>query len=120
MPRLIDADALYDIVMDSIKPMTKNEAIILQDFIALIEDAPTVDAVPTDFHDKCMELEIKKRMDLELNSEPVRHGHWIITPYGHMTCSSCEWLFEYYGGLEEEWNICPHCGAKMDKDSNYS
>lgn len=45
----------------------------------------------------------------------VRHGHWIITPYGHMTCSSCEWLFEYYGGLEEEWNYCPHCGAKMDE-----
>ena len=31
----------------------------------------TVDAVPTDFHDKCMEIEIQKRMDLELNAEPV-------------------------------------------------
>ena len=44
--KLIDADALYDIVIDSIKPMTTNEAIILQDFVALLEDAPTVDAEP--------------------------------------------------------------------------
>lgn len=44
--RLIDADALYDIVMNYIKPMTTNEAIILQDFIALVEDAPTVDTKP--------------------------------------------------------------------------
>ena len=31
----------------------------------------TVDAVPTEFHDKCMEIEIQKRMDLELNAERV-------------------------------------------------
>ena len=62
--KLIDADALYDIVIDSIKPMTTNEAIILQDFVALLEDAPTVDA------------------------EPVRHGHWEDSSNG-WTCSIC-------------------------------
>lgn len=52
--RLIDADALYDIVMNYIKPMATNEAIILQDFIALIEDAPTVDAEPVVRCDDCI------------------------------------------------------------------
>ena len=31
----------------------------------------TVETVPTEFHDKCMEIEIQKRMDLELNAERV-------------------------------------------------
>ena len=59
------------------------------------------------------------RDEIAVDAEPVEHGHWIITPYGHMTCSSCEWLFEYYGGLEEEWNYCPHCGAIMDEPIQY-
>lgn len=54
MPRLIDADALYDTVMNYIKPMTTNEAIILQDFVALLEDAPTVDAKPVVRCDDCI------------------------------------------------------------------
>ena len=33
----------------------------------------------------------------------------------YMECSACGWITEFYGGLEEEWNYCPRCGAKMDE-----
>lgn len=49
-----------------------------------------------------------------VDAEPVRYGRWQVNETnGHkdMTCLSCGWLFEYYDGLEEEWNYCPHCGA---------
>ena len=43
-----------------------------------------------------------------------KHGRWIIESDATvMHCDVCGWAFEYYGGLEEEWNYCPHCGALM-------
>ena len=50
-----------------------------------------------------------------VDAEPVKHGHWVIEPDETvMHCDVCGWAFEYYGGLEEENNYCPFCGAKMD------
>ena len=56
--------------------------------------------------------------------DPVKHGKWNVCDGGHeppdymdaavMECGVCGWLTEYYGGLEEEWNYCPNCGAKME------
>lgn len=44
--------------------------------------------------------------------EEVRHGEWVIDRDEMvMHCDSCSWVYEYYDGLEEEWNYCPHCGA---------
>ena len=49
-------------------------------------------------------------------AEPIKHGRWITEPDETvMYCDVCGWVFEYYGGLEEEWNFCPHCGARMDE-----
>lgn len=31
-----------------------------------------------------------------------------------MHCNICGWAYEYYAGLEEEWNYCPHCGMKNE------
>ena len=46
--------------------------------------------------------------------EPVRHGKMVIEPDRTvMHCNVCGWAYEYYAGLEEEWNYCPHCGARM-------
>lgn len=50
-----------------------------------------------------------------IEAEPVRHGKWNRNNIVYMECSECGWLYEYYLGLEEEWNYCPHCGAKMDE-----
>lgn len=100
--RLIDADALYKSfgasgscnncpLFDAYKCQYYNEHTLME-FCERIDDAPTVDAVP------------------------VKHTHWVIERGETvMHCNSCGWAFEYYGGLEEEWNYCPHCGAKMDE-----
>ena len=69
MSRLIDAD----------KFKRENERMLNCDFPyiseetlgELIDKAPTVEAVPMDFHDRCMEIEIEKRFAIE------KHGQWI-------------------------------------------
>lgn len=97
--RLIDADALYksfgasgncnNCPLDAYKCQYYNEHTLME-FCERIEDAPTVD--------------------------PVKHGHWVVERGETvMHCSSCGWAYEYYGGLEEEWNYCPHCGSQMDE-----
>lgn len=44
----------------------------------------------------------------------VRHGRMVIEPDATvMHCNVCGWAYQYYAGLEEEWNYCPNCGAKM-------
>lgn len=43
-----------------------------------------------------------------IDAEPVRHGKWIIED-GHVCCSEC-------GEISKEYNYCPYCGARMDKD----
>ena len=72
MGRLIDTDRLkahYCWWSGGTKEMTIDEA--KKTFDTIIDVQPTVDAVPTEFHDRCMEIEIQKRMDLELNSVEV-------------------------------------------------
>ena len=74
----------------------------------------TVDAVPTEFHDKCMQIEIEKRFELELKE---KHGHWInhfddlFPEDSSVECSVCH---EYEGIMAND-NYCPNCGAKMDE-----
>ena len=64
--RLIDADALKDIMLRS----SFWDWNIKQDKSAhgwakiLIDDAPTIDAVPREWHDKCMQIEIDKRIEM--------------------------------------------------------
>lgn len=94
--RLIDADALLDVVGKILVPY--NAAYAAYQIKTAIDDAPTVDAVP------------------------VVHGRWIITEeYSttldcncwRFTCSACE---DYTVSLyrRREQNYCPNCGAKMD------
>ena len=53
---------------------------------------------------------------------PVRHGRWITTPgevfpgSSHFLCYSHkheECGFQYVDMDENEYDFCPHCGAKM-------
>ena len=72
MGRLIDADKLkqhYAWWEIGDGEITYAEA--KKRFDTIIDVQPTVDAVPTEFHDKCMQIEIEKRMEVELNSERV-------------------------------------------------
>ena len=81
--------------------------------IHIMEQLPAIDAVPREWHDKCMEIEIKKRMDLE------KHGHWIEVQRIHekdhtaiCECSLCGDTVWVYDG-QRAWNYCPNCGAYM-------
>ena len=69
---------------------------------SVLKDVPSVDVVPTEFHDKCLQIEIQKRFNAE------KHGHW-ETIWKAYECSVCGEISinNYY--------YCPHCGAKMDE-----
>ena len=97
--RLIDADALKEVICDNVYPVTdffnsRDYGMFWTGGIEkAINEAPTIDA------------------------KPVKHGKWTITEvfdFKNMTCSSCGWLYEYHAGMEEEWNYCPNCGARME------
>lgn len=85
MSRLIDADTLglTDFEIITCDGSYKEALKILLD---KIQNAPMVDVVPTEFHDKCMKIEIQKRFDLELNSERV------------IRCKDC-----IYYDMEHQW-----------------
>ena len=106
--RLIDAEALVEdyrrreILVDSL-----NEVDALDDyFVGLKSGFNTAAVVAENFP--------------QIEAKPVRRGEWIVDVGAcepdYMKCSVCGWIIEYYGGLEEEWNFCPHCGAQMEVD----
>ena len=103
--RAIDADALIERIKDfpyGYRGMIKNE----------IEQMPTLDVVPTDFHDKCMKVEIEKRMVLE-----PKHGRWntVVHSNNHITyyCPICGSIFNKGCADLGKYNYCPNCGADM-------
>lgn len=62
-------------------------------------------------------------VDVLLQAEEVRHGHWIEVQRIHETdhtaiceCSLCGDTVWVYDG-QRAWNYCPRCGAKMDKEA---
>ena len=73
-----------------------------------------------EFHDRCMQIEIEKRFELELKE---KHGHWIERskvypdiPYDstyNYQCSTCGYMDTHMANVEVPY--CWHCGAKMDE-----
>lgn len=86
--RLIDADALNNLLLscaitdDLFGAGVSRGLEIAQEKIA---NAPTIDAVPTDFHDRCMQAEIQKRIRLEKIAELLCDGY-LDMPSG---CDGC-------------------------------
>lgn len=111
MPRYIDADALKELMIETLEHIQKNPKMTGQEMhiivatimlCEMIDDAPTIDA------------------------EPVRHGRWIFGELGpvgcDVNCSECGWgaknvdpvlWFDYDGHKH-----CGCCGAKMDEKEN--
>jgi len=82
MTRYIDADALIDTLYEHEFSSYIDKGAVS----TLINDEPTVDAVP------------------------VRHAKLLNAhPYGE--CSNCGYLID----IREEFNYCPNCGAKIDE-----
>lgn len=51
----------------------------------------------------------------EIKAQGGIHAHWIKRNYDNVDgtiykCSNCN------TGMFNEWNYCPHCGAKMDEE----
>ena len=84
MPRYIDAYAIKYFVS-----VTNEGRFYRVAFKDEIDKIPTADVVPTEFHDKCLEIEIQKRMNMV---EVVR-------------CKDCRY---YRKGFNEEeyWSVC--------------
>ena len=88
---------------------------VMFEFLNLCGDS---DESPITEKDKAI-LAINKKISNRFKSLPSaqKTGTWIVTNGAcepdYMECSQCRWITEYYGGLEEEWNYCPRCGAKM-------
>ncbi len=90
--------------------------------------APDADVVPMDYHERCLELEVKKRVEAESAAKNAkRRGHWVPTategrwigiPEGAMlhmpVCSECGWRF---GLIGYSFLFCPMCGAHMDEET---
>ena len=103
--RLIDADSL-------LRGKTDHEMISTH----LIWNAPTIETVTAD-----EEVKVVARIAAKLEEQaknyyaPIRHGHWehgkdVFGVY--YQCSECG--SQYHIGYE--FNYCPECGAKMNKD----
>lgn len=46
-----------------------------------------------------------------VDAVPVRHAK-LLNAYPYGECSNCGYLID----IREDFNYCPHCGARMDED----
>ena len=139
MPRLIDANKLIAKWKAVVKRYKGNNTywetvFVLEEVIEDVENAPTVDAVPTEeqlFNEWCHDCKeydqnahcchrwtkvIRNTVnDLKAQGyEIVRHGRWIEAKYPLFTCSECGATYQDNG---YGYNYCPNCGAKMDEST---
>ena len=88
--RLIDADALK-----------KN----------LLDNAPTVEAIPTELHEKILDQTVGELLECQSNLRP--QGEWITDDFHNTICNMC-------GGIRRDNRVeyiafCNKCGAEMQK-----
>ena len=89
--RLIDADALGMAVLGGLTIVSPGVVQYANGVMNLIASAPTIEV------------------------EPVRHGRWEEYQVPHIVCcSECDWGT----GVQDKYNYCPNCGAKMDGGGN--
>lgn len=96
MTRYIDADWAKEHIYQRATNGRPLHTIDLPELLELIDEVPTVDAVP------------------------VRHGRWIVYNYPASECTYCSVCKEQYDqvdlyiGGNEYPKYCPNCGALMD------
>ena len=101
MARLIDADALKELIANNVYP---------------VQDA---------FNDRDYGMfwtgGIEKAIDNAPTVDPVKHGHWVEQEHEdwkwskEYRCSECGQYRLVTTPVGREWNYCPSCGAKMDE-----
>ena len=115
MPRLIDADK----VAEAIAWLDEYDFVIWHDVMECIDKVPEVDIdAITESHEKIGYDKGFRDGYAQATSE-VRHGRWIKKDSWYY-CSECGTEVFFTGTYDESQRYCYNCGAKMDKDSNYS
>lgn len=83
MARYIDADSALSKLSEYLSNLESDKAMLNSDRMALtiavkecieiLENMPTADAVPSDYHDRCMEQEINRRFAAEAKVRDYPH-----------------------------------------------
>ena len=98
--RLIDADALKETMRgEFIDHIEEYRA------ITIVNDAPTIEAVPKDFHDKTCEAMAKRHTE-EIQRLMPKRGKWVDCK-GGWKCTACDKWASFTS------DFCPNCGADM-------
>jgi len=79
--RLIDADVIEKFLDDFADSCGNHQKAVLREVKYALGQLPTIEAVPTEFHDKCQQLEIQKRLKLE---EELKDAELIVR------CKDCK------------------------------
>lgn len=84
---------------------------------SMVHSAKAADVVPMEYHERCLEIEIQKRLAIE-----PKHGRWVPIKrkniWGDETdvleCSACKKSDVDGKGITKRSDYCPDCGARMD------
>ena len=110
---LISRSAAKDEILSWAVIINKPHLLSKEDTLHVLDTLPAVDVEKV-----CEQMGlVKEAMDMaKAYLRPVRHGRWYWKPIdertSECTCSVCG-----QGGCDD-FNYCPHCGAKMDGGIN--
>ena len=112
--RLIDADILLKSFAESNHIKETASGLDVMEMLAIkeiIDNAPTVDALPLEYHDRVLDMTVAELQACQANLP--QKGEWQETDTPESTlckCSICNFDLGAY-----TFNFCPNCGAEMRK-----
>lgn len=106
--RLIDADALKEQIPELLSHDDCIDIWIKRfDVEGLIDNAPTVDALPREYHDRVLDMTVAELQACQANLRP--QGEWKVDGC-LIACNKCGQIILKASKL---YNFCPNCGADM-------
>lgn len=130
--RLIDIDTLRREIEDTFYPeefrpfLFKDEVMKVTKFFGdalkkILNDAVIIEAVPIYFHERCIELEVHRRIEAETKLNAIVHCKDCIHRGWELECPMCfdEWGEEDIHTVDHTTDdgFC-HCGKKEEDDEN--
>ena len=107
---LISRSALKEAIRDNPYLLEHLDDDNFECILGIIDNAPTVEAVPLEFHEKCMDKTVREML------EARPKGEWVHTDnrwgLGEWECNKC------HGYSNARDNFCSNCGADMRGENN--